>query len=256
MTFEPYTAAILAIIFCSTLARSTFGFGNALVAMPLLALVVGDALGRNFASAYVALNSAIIAAVITWQDWRHVDLRSATRLVISSCFGIPVGLYLLAHLDMRIVKSVLAILIIAFSAYALLRPKLIVLSSERPIYLFGFLAGVLGGAYNTHGPPLVIYGSLRRWPPDRFRATLQGYTLPAGLMIVVGHGLAGSLQPVVLREFLYSLPLVLAALVLGRRINQRFDTRTFIRYVHILLILIGTMLLVTSLQSGGLLQRR
>jgi len=247
MTFEPYTAAILAIIFCSTLARSVFGFGNALVAMPLLAMIVGDSLGRNFASAYVALNSAVIAAVITWQDWRHVDLASATRLVIASCFGIPVGLYLLAELDMRIVKSVLAVMIIAFSSYALLRPRLMMLHSERPIYLFGFLAGVLGAAYNTHGPPLVIYGSLRRWSPERFRATLQGYTLPTGLMIVVGHSLAGSIWPIVLHDVLYSLPPVFLALLLGRRINQRFQTQTFIRYVHGILILLGILLLATSL---------
>jgi hypothetical protein len=30
-----------------------------------------------------------------------------------------------------------------------------------------------------NGPPLVIYGALRRWTPERFRATLQGYFLPA-----------------------------------------------------------------------------
>ena len=40
---------------------------------------------------------------------------------------------------------------------------------------FGFFAGILGGAYNTNGPPVVIYGSLRKWSPATFRATLQGY---------------------------------------------------------------------------------
>ena len=35
------TTVILAILFCSTLIRSTFGFGDAVVAMPLLVLLVG-----------------------------------------------------------------------------------------------------------------------------------------------------------------------------------------------------------------------
>jgi hypothetical protein len=40
------------------------------------------------------------------------------------------------------------------------------------------------------GPlPLVVYGSLRGWPPERFRATLQGYFLPASLLGLAGPAL-------------------------------------------------------------------
>ncbi len=35
------TALVLVVLFCSTFIRATFGFGDALVAMPLLAMVVG-----------------------------------------------------------------------------------------------------------------------------------------------------------------------------------------------------------------------
>jgi len=45
----------------------------------------------------------------------------------------------------------------------------------------------IGGAYGMNGPPLVAYGSLRRWtPPERFRATLQGYFLPARAADLIG----------------------------------------------------------------------
>ena len=42
-------------------------------------------------------------------------------------------------------------------------------------YLFGFVAGVLGAAYNTSGVVITIYATLRDWSPDRFRSTLQSY---------------------------------------------------------------------------------
>ena len=59
-------------------------------------------------------------------------------------------------------------------------------------WLFGFGAGVLGGAYGMNGPPLVAYGALRHWSPKRFRATLQGYFLPASLVGIAGSGPPGS----------------------------------------------------------------
>ena len=78
-----------------------------------------------------------------------------------------------------------------YGAYNLLRPGLPALRSEAWAYPFGFAAGVLGSAYNTGGPPVIIYGTMRRWPPAHFRATLQGFFLFTNIFVLVGHGLAG-----------------------------------------------------------------
>jgi hypothetical protein len=79
-----------------------------------------------------------------------------------------------------------------------------------------------------NGPPLVVYGALRRWSPEQFRATLQGYFLPASLLGMYGYWLAGLWVPAVTRYYLMSLPLALAAIFLGRGINQRLDGRRFL----------------------------
>jgi uncharacterized membrane protein YfcA len=84
------------------------------------------------------------------------------------------------------------------------------LKNDRLAWLFGFSAGVLGGAYGMNGPPLVIYGSLRHWSPEYFRATLQGYFLPASLLGMCGYWLAGLWVPAVTRYYLWSLPIVMA----------------------------------------------
>ncbi|RLD04929.1 MAG: sulfite exporter TauE/SafE family protein, partial [Chloroflexota bacterium] len=41
MEFSSTTLLVLAILFLSTFIRSALGFGDALIAMPLLAIVVG-----------------------------------------------------------------------------------------------------------------------------------------------------------------------------------------------------------------------
>jgi hypothetical protein len=120
------------------------------------------------------------------------------------------------------------------------------LHDDRLAWLFGVSAGVLGGAYGMNGPPLVVYGSLRRWSPERFRATLQGYFLPASLFGMVGYWAAGLWTSHVTRYYLLSLPAVLLAIPLGRAINTRLDTRRFITIVHVGLFVSGAGLFLLA----------
>ncbi|HEY7427894.1 MAG TPA: sulfite exporter TauE/SafE family protein [Gemmataceae bacterium] len=234
---------IVAVIFLATLIRSAFGFGEALVAVPLLALV----LPVETAAPLAVLVSITVAAVILAQDWHKVHLRSASWLVFSTLLGIPLGLWLLVAVAEAVVKIILAVVIIAFSTYCLVSQRRLELKGDGLAWFFGFLAGVLGGAYGMNGPPLVIYGALRRWKPEHFRATLQGYFLPASAVGMVGYWLTGLWGAEVTHYYLLSLPAALAAVFLGRAVNRRLDGRRFLRYVHIGLIVIGVVLLAQAL---------
>jgi uncharacterized membrane protein YfcA len=93
--------------------------------------------------------------------------------------GIPLDIALLTSAHQFVVKAVLGIVISSFSVFALIQQPPELHSESRPWLLgCGFIAGVLGGAYGMNGPPLVIYGAMRRWSPQHVRATLQGYFLP------------------------------------------------------------------------------
>jgi uncharacterized membrane protein YfcA len=120
------------------------------------------------------------------------------------------------------------------------------LRDDRLAWAFGFGAGVLGGAYGMNGPPLVIYGALRGWSAEHFRATLQGYFLPASLVGLVGYWMAGLWVPAVTRYYLLSLAPAVAAVLLGRVVNRRMRGQRFLLYVHVGLIVIGTTLLVQA----------
>jgi hypothetical protein len=244
---EPSTLGVVVILFIAVLTRSTFGFGEALVAMPLLALV----LPVEVAAPLVAFVSTTTSAAVLAQDWRSVHARAAGRLLAASLVGIPLGLLLLTQADERIVKAALALVIIGFSGFCLLGQRPLALHGDGLAWIFGLFAGVLGGAYNTHGPPLVIYATLRRWSAEEFRATLQGYALPAGLLVLTAHGLAGLWVPAVFRHYLVSLPLVLAAVWLGRELNRRFPAQRFLLAAHALLLLLGLALLGQCLALFG-----
>jgi uncharacterized membrane protein YfcA len=235
-------ARVLAVVFLATLIRSAFGFGEALIAVPLLALVIPV----EVAAPLAVLVSITVAAVIVLQDWHKVHLGSAWRLVLSTLFGIPLGVLALTAVPEPVVKAALAGVIIAFSAYCLARRSPPQLHDDRLAWLFGFGAGVLGGAYGMNGPPLVVYGTCRRWSAEQFRATLQGYFLPASVVGMAGYWLAGLWVPAVTRYYLLCLPAALAAVVLGRVLNRRLSGRPFLLYVHVVLLVVGTTLLVQS----------
>jgi uncharacterized membrane protein YfcA len=247
MAVHHTTLGVLAVIFLATVIRSAFGFGEALVAVPLLALIIPV----EVAAPLAVLASVTVAGVILLQDWREVHVGSAWRLILATVFGIPFGLLMLISVPEPAVKAVLAVVIITFSGYCLVGRSRFELKDDRLAWLFGFGAGVLGGAYGMNGPPLVAYGALRRWTPERFRATLQGYFLPASLVGMIGYLVAGLWVPAVTRYYLLSLPLVLAATALGRVLNRRMDGRRFVLYIHVGLLVIGTILLVQSAFVSG-----
>ena len=249
MTADATTLAAVAVLFLATLVRSALGFGEALVAVPLLALVMPV----QVAAPVAALLSVTVAAVVLAQDWSNVHARSAARLVVSTFVGIPLGLLLLTKAPEPAVKGALACVIITFAAYSLSgrrghAPGHDALGHDRFAWAFGLVAGVLGGAYGMNGPPLVIYGVMRGWTPADFRATLQGYFLPASAAILGGYWLAGLWTPAVNRYYLLSLPAVLAATFAGRLVHRRLRADRFFAAVHLGLAAIGVLLLAQALR--------
>lgn len=239
------TLQIIIILFVATLIRSSFGFGEALIAVPLLAFIIPV----EVAAPVAALVSVTVAGIVVVQDWQEVHVRSAGRLVLFTMPGIPLGLLLLLAIAEPVVKAILAAVIISFSVYSLMSKRKYFLNNDRRAWLFGFSAGVLGGAYGMNGPPLVVYGALRNWSPRHFRATLQGYFLPASLVVMGGYWAAGLWTSSVSHYYLLSLPGVIIAIFLGRAINRRMEAGRFLIYIHIGLIITGVMLLVLAL--GG-----
>jgi uncharacterized membrane protein YfcA len=234
---------VVMVFFGATLVRSALGFGEALIAVPILAFV----LPVEVAAPVATLVSITVAAVVVAQDWRHIHLRSAAWLVFSTMLGIPLGLFLLRNVSEPIVKGMLGVLVAGFAASALRRPTTYELTSDRLAWFFGVSAGVLGGAYGMNGPPLVVYGTLRRWSPERFRATLQGYFLPASLVGMIGYWAAGLWTPTVSLYYVLSLPTVLLAIPLGRALNRRLDARRFLAYVHAVLLASGAGLVFQAI---------
>jgi uncharacterized membrane protein YfcA len=233
-----------AVLFIAAVVRSALGFGDAVVAMPILAMV----LGLRTATPLVAFVGPTISILILAAHWRKVDFRAAGRLVVATIIGIPFGVYGLSHLPETPLKIALGAIVLVYGLASLVRPGRRMTTERRHVpWIVGWVAGVLGGAYNTNGPPIVAYGMLRGWPPESFRATLQGYFLPTGLAIVAGHGLAGLWTPTVFRAYLYALPGIVIGVLLGGLLNKRLPHALFAKLVYASLALMGAAMLLREM---------
>lgn len=233
---------ILGIVFVATIFRTAFGFGEALIAVPLLALIIPV----RIATPIAVFASVVVASFVVLRDWRHIHFRSVGWLIASTLFGIPLGLLLLKTVPEPVTDFVLACIIILYSGFSLFHPRRFLLKDDRLAWVFGFFAGITGGSYGMNGPPLAIYGTLKGWSPERFRATLQGYFLPASILGLGGYGLTGLWTSEVSRLSLWSLPVIMMGIFFGRRLNRRIDPRRFNFIIHGFLIFVATILLFQS----------
>lgn len=229
--------------FIATLVRSTFGFGESLVAVPLFILFIP----LNIAVPLSVLISILVALVVVIQDHHHIHFSSAKWLILFAVLGIPIGLAILIYCDEFWVKIALGLLIICYALYSILGKNTQHLKTDSKLWLFicGFLSGVFGGAYGVNGPPLVVYGNMRNWSAKHFRATLQAYFLPTSFIGALGYFANGLITAQVLKYFLISLPAVIPAIFFGRWINHNIKGN-FFGYVYFALIAIGIFLIVNS----------
>nr|WP_299255231.1 TSUP family transporter [uncultured Cytophaga sp.] len=126
------TFYILFIIFIATLVRSTFGFGESLIAVPILSFFIPI----EQAVPLSVLISIFIAAVVVIQDHKQIQYKSATGLILYAILGIPIGLLLLVYGNVSLVKIILGILIILFASYSLFSKKPLTVKFDAKIWLF------------------------------------------------------------------------------------------------------------------------
>ncbi len=231
--------AVAIIIFFGALVQSSIGFGFALVAMPLLVSL----LGIHTAAPLVALAALFLEIGILLRYREAFNFQVVKYLIMGAVVGIPLGVLAVRGIDGVIVNRILGLIVIGYALYALVAPALPEFAGRGWAHFFGFLAGILGGAYNTGGPPVVIYGNCRGWKPDEFKGNLQGFFLVSGIVVIASHALSGNYTADVWQNLLYALPGLVLGTAAGFILSKRINPDLFRKAVLFALIVLGLKLL-------------
>jgi uncharacterized protein len=229
-----------AIAFAASLIQGFTGFGVGLVAMPLLISLMGIRLAAPMGAPIIL--TIIIVTLLRYR--RHLNLRAVLPLWATSIVGIPIGVLALSYVNERLLVSVFGILIILYALYAIFSPRLPELRSSAWAPLFGVVAGFCTGAYNGSGPPVIVYGTCRRWDPDQFRSNLQAFFLINSAVVNLTHLLSGHISRTVISGYLVCLPAIGLGLLTGFSLARRFSAEQFRRTVLWVLLLLGVGMLV------------
>ena len=236
----PTSIAVFFILFAAIFTQSVLGFGSALIAMSVLS----ELLGLQTAVPFFAL-VALLVEVILVIYYRHaLNLRNVWRLVVGSLAAVPLGLYALRHVPETVMLPVLGGILVTYALYVLSGMKLPELHHPGWAFGMGFVSGLIGSAYNTSGPPVIIYGNCRRWSPAEFKANLQGLFMVNSVAQVFAHGIVGNYTPEVWQYTGISVLAVLTGIVLGTRLDRFINPVLFRKFVLWGLILLGAHLVI------------
>ena len=236
--------SVFLVVLLATILHSVAGFGFALVSMPLLVITIGI----EQAAPLVSLIGIGSIAILVIRYRTQVQLSSILGLVIGSLVGIPLGVLALRTVNEPVIVFLLGAIVLGYALYALFSPQLPSLEKEVWGYGFGFLAGLIGGAYNSGGPPLVIYGNSKSWAPKVFKGNMQILLLIHGVTISVSHAYAGNYTMDVLELCVISVPAVLLGSFIGYVLDRYINDRLFNQLVLLLLIVLGMQLILSAIK--------
>jgi uncharacterized membrane protein YfcA len=244
-------ALIVAVVFLAALVRSTWGFGDATVGIPLLTLLIS----LSIASPMLVLISVTLSLLLLRERPSLIDFKVVARLLVGALAGIPLGLYVLTDLPESWARKGLGVLLVGFALWSVVRARAAPstdaeakppLARGDAIALdlgFGVMVGACSAAFDISGPILLIHASARRWTPDQLRMNLQAVFLPLGLLTMTGHAVSGLWTRDVLLLVAWCMPAVLLALVIGGRLRVKLEGKRGVQVLYGLIFALGVLML-------------
>jgi uncharacterized membrane protein YfcA len=243
VTLNPFVY-FAAIITLACFVQAVAGFGLPMIATPVLAALFGIRTA-------VPLMAIIILELQLIMILRYrvaLNIQTVWRISAAAILGIPIGVLFLSRFPEAITVTVLGLILIFYVLYSFSNLPVPALKNPDWTYLFGFLSGVGGGAYNMGAPPLIIYADTQHWEPKLFKANLQGCFLIITVVAILTHSLSGNVTGDVLQKSLIAIPFVLMGSVAGFYLDRFINPAIFRKIVLGLLLVLGISLALTWLR--------
>ncbi|WP_349829593.1 sulfite exporter TauE/SafE family protein [Brevibacterium litoralis] len=211
MTTLAVAVTLAAILVGATLQRLS-GTGVGLVVAPVLALLMGPALGVFVTNATTVVSGFLIMlAVLRDVDWK----RYLIFLPMAVLGGIPAGL-MVRELPAAWLNIVIGAVVLVALGLTFGMPRVPHVTSRWLTAGAGAVGGFLNTSAGVAAPAMVIYSKVSRWPQRSFAATMQPTFMTMGLISVlvklgVGATTVAQLPP------WWLLPLIVAVVFGGIR---------------------------------------
>lgn len=222
------------------LVRGVTGFGAAMVMSPPLALL----LGPSVAVPLVLILEGFAAAPMLPGLRRQARWPLLIPILLAATACLPLGVYLLTHLDREITRRMIALFVIGFSLMLLAGIRWRGAHRLRTSLGLGALSGVMVGTSGIGAPPVILYLLARSDHPATVRATMTFYVALISIVALTVFLIQGLITEKVLMLALAMTPLFMVGVTFGGRIFARLSEERFRRLTIWLMLAVSAMILI------------
>lgn len=237
------------IVFAGALAgglvNGLTGFGTALTAVGPWLYVLPPPVVSSLA--------IICAAVAQLQTlpmiWPAIRWQLVLPLLIPGLIGVPLGTFLVPHIEPQYFKAGIGLFLAAYSAYVLARKGGLKMAwgGRAADAAVGLGGGVLGGLTGLSGALPVVWTDIRGWSKEERRGVVQAFNLAILSLAFASHAVSGLLTRQVGLAAALALPATIGGAWIGAFIYRRLADRGYQRIVLLLLLIFGLILIWTAL---------
>lgn len=231
---------VAAAVGVAAITQQISGFGFSLLAVPLMALLIGP----KEAVAVAAMTGAPTSGLMAIRLRHRVERPVLVRMLVGAAFGLPLGVVGLRSLPddplrVALAAAVLSMVVVLASGYRF--------RSERPRteVAAGFVSGVLNTSIGTAGPPVVITLQAAAMEQHVFRATTSAFFAGSNLVAVPLILTTGVASADTWLAGGVALPTVFVANALGERLAARVEPHRF-RVLVLTLLVVAAVAALTS----------
>jgi len=242
----PQAALAFLTLFVAGLVTGLTSFGLAIVATPLLVLI----LPPKVVVPALALHGMVNNLVLLYERRHGLKLGRIWPLTLAGMAGVPFGARLLAVCNAASLKAFIGIAITLTALAFLLGFKRRLAHERLASAPVGLVSGLLNGSMGMAGPPVILFFANQDVEKDTFRANLAAYFTAVNLVTVPAYLLQGLITRTVVAYAALLFPALALGLFTGMRLAHRVDEQAFRRVV---LVVVGGAGLLAVASGLGLL---
>ena len=234
------------IIGLASFFATVSGFGYALVATPLLSLVMPV----KEAIILVIITTVALRSVTMYYSRKEIEWHTVIMTTLGTFFGMVPGSFILHIFKINELEVFLGLVLLGATLLMSMQYKIAITNQTLGRLGAGFFSGFFGASTSVSGPPLVLYFINEKTNKDIMRANMIWIFGISGFFTVIANYCAGNINSINdWPLFVGVLPGMAIGIWAGQKMFYKLNQHLF-RRLSLSIVLVGAvMMLVNGLRT-------
>lgn len=230
------------IVFLGSFFATISGFGFALVATPLLSIIMP----LKWAIVFILTLTVVLRALTMLRVWGQFDWRTVLITSLGSFVGTVPGSMLLRRISVSRLEIFLGVLLLVVTFLMSRRCTVKIKNKTCGRFGAGVLSGFFGACTSVGGPPLALYFLNEHTEKNLMRANMIWIFGLTGFLTLIVNFFVGNIGTVRDWTYLYAmLPGTIIGIFAGERLVFRLNQELF-RRLSLLIVFFGATMMLLS----------